>query len=223
MILRIGALFLAGLSLTAATPPAQPDDAPLSPTQILLFDTPHLKAIDHPVSLEYSFHRNGPAAFDDQVVERIDEVHPDGTKHVSVNFVIGEHHQFFPAVDDFHGNPLLMFFLEHDVQEMRAQFGVAAAYFRNQIRTAFIDRATIEDVPIAIDGRTVPARRITLRPFADDPRLANLPAVRNKTYVFVVTDSVPGMLEDLRVDRPADPSAGAPALSEELVFKGERP
>jgi len=36
----------------------------------------------------------------------------------------------FPGVDDFHGNPLLMFFLEHDVQEMSAQFGVAAAYFR---------------------------------------------------------------------------------------------
>jgi hypothetical protein len=47
--------------------------------------------------------------------------------------------------------------------------------------------------------------------------------VRNKTYVFVVTDSVPGMLEDLRIDLPADSSAGAPALSEELVFKGERP
>jgi hypothetical protein len=93
MILRIGALFLAGLSLAAAAPPAQPDDAPLSPTQILLFDTPHLKAIDHPVPLEYNFHRNGRAAFDDLVVERINEVHPEqdvcvraggcGSRHVA--------------------------------------------------------------------------------------------------------------------------------------------
>jgi hypothetical protein len=64
-------VLLAGLALAAAAPPARPDDVPLSPAQILLFDTPHLKAIGHPVSLEYSFHRNGPAAFDDLVVERL--------------------------------------------------------------------------------------------------------------------------------------------------------
>lgn len=232
MTLRIGVragavLLLAGLSLAAAPPtaeqPRQPEEIPLSPAQILLFETPHLQAIDHPAFLDYGFHRDGPDAFEDQVTERIDEIHPDGTKHVSVNFLSGDRHQFFPAVDNFHGNPLLMFFLEHDVQQMKAQFGLPAAYFRNRVRAAFIDRAPVEDVSITIDGKAVPARRITMRPFADDAHLANLPAVRNKTYIFVLADAIPGMLLDLRVDMPADPSANAPAISEEIVFKGERP
>jgi hypothetical protein len=156
---RAGAgLLLAGLLLAATLAPRQPDEVPLSPAQILLFNTPHLKAIDHPVFLEHSFHRSGPGAFDDRVVERIDEAHPDGTKHVSVDFLS-------------------------------------------------------EDVSIAIDGRI----------FADDARFANLPAVQNKTYVFVLADAIPGMMQDMRVKLPADPLAGTPALREELVFTGERP
>jgi hypothetical protein len=221
----IGGFLLAGLLLAAAPapPPEQPGEEPLSPAQVLLFETPHLKSIEHPVTLEYSFHRVGPGAFDDRVLERIGQIHPDGTKFVNIDFLSGDHHQFFPAVDDFRGNPLLMLFLEHDVQQMKAQIGVAAAYFRDRVRKAFIDRASIEDVSVSIDGKTVPARRITMRPFATDPRFADLPAVQNKTYVFVLTDAVPGMLQELRVDVPADPSVGAPALSEQLVFKGERP
>jgi hypothetical protein len=225
---RIGAragavLLLAALSLAAAPAPPQPEEIPLSPAQTLLFETPHLQAIDHPVLLDYAFHREGPGALDDQITERIDEIHPDGTKHVSVNFLSGDHHEFFPAVDNFHGNPLLMFFLEHDLLQMRAQFGIPSAYFRDRVRAAFIDRAPIEDVSITIDGKPVPARRITMRPFADDARFANLPAVRNKTYIFVLADAVPGMLQDLRSTMPADPSANAPAFSEEILFKGERP
>ena len=221
---RAGAvLLLAGLSLAAAPAPPQTDEIPLSPAQILLFETPHLQTIDHPVFLDYGFHREGPDAFNDQVTERIDEIHPDGTKHVSVNFLSGERHQFFPAVDNFRGNPLLMFFLERDVLQMRAQFGLPAAYFRDRMRAAFIDHAAVEDVSVTIDGKAVPARRITLRPFADDPRLANLPAVRNKTYIFVLADAVPGMLQELQANMPADPSANAPAFREEIVFKGERP
>jgi hypothetical protein len=223
----IGGLLLAGLLLAAAPAPAQPSEQPgeepLSPAQILLFETPHLKSIEHPVTLEYSFHRVGPGAFDDRVLERIGPIHPDGTKYVSIDFLSGDHHQFFPAVDGYRGNPLLMLFLEHDVQQMKGQIGVAAAYFRDRVRQAFIDHASIEDVFVSIDGKTVPARRITMRPFATDARFAGLPAVQNKTYVFVLTDAVAGMLQEMRVDVPADPSVGAPALSEQMVFKGERP
>jgi len=220
-------MMLAGLLLAAVPALAQTTrpagEEPLSPAQILLFETPHLKSIEHPMTLEYSFHRVGPGAFDDRVLERIGQIHPDGTKYVSIDFLSGDHHQFFPAVDDFRGNPLLMLFLEHDVQQMKAQIGVAAAYFRDRVRDAFVDQATIENVSISLDGKAVPARRITMRPFASDARFAGLPAVQNKTYVFVLADAVPGMLQELRVDVPADPSVGAPALSEQIVFKEERP
>ena len=67
-------------------------------------------------------------------------------------FLTGEHHVFFPAVDNFHGNPLLMLFLEHDVREMRDAIGVTATYCRNRIREAFSDRARVADTEATVDA-----------------------------------------------------------------------
>jgi len=202
---------------------ASSEAPPLSPAQTALFETPHLSNIAQPETLDYRFEQTGPAAFADQVAVHIDQIHPDGTKSVSIEFLTGAHHAFFPAVDDFSGNPLLMAFLEHDVGEMKDQVGVAAAYFRNRIRTAFIDQAQISDTTIQLDGRSVPARRIVLKPFAADHRFDRLPTVQGKTYDFVLSDQVPGQLAELATEVPADPAAGAPAWAERLTFVGEKP
>jgi len=210
------------LSLSGAADPA-PGDRPLSAAQIALFETPHLKAIAQPETLEYRFERRGIEPFTDTVAVHIDKIHADGTKYVSFDFLSGEHHIFYPAVDNFSGNPLLMIFLEHDVQEMKAQIGVAAAYFRNRVRDAFIDRAVMADTTIELGGKTLAARRITLKPFAEDQRFEHLPAVQGKTYSFVLSDQVPGQIEALEVEIPADPDSKAPAWSERLTFAGEKP
>ena len=199
------------------------DERPLSPAQTALFETPHLKAIDHPETLQYQFERTGRDPFTDTVGVHIENVHPDGTKYVSFDFMTGEHHVFYPAVDNFRGNPLLMVFLEHDVQEMKDQIGIAAAYFRNQVRDALVDHATMSDSTVEIGGRTLPARKITLKPFAEDQRLEKLPSMQAKTYSFVLSDQVPGQLEALEVDVPADPANNVPAWSEKITFTGEKP
>jgi hypothetical protein len=218
---------LAALLVAGAAAPQAADsdlkDRPLSAAQTALFETPHLQAIDHPETLEYRFQRAGIEPLTDTVEVHIDKIHPDGTKYVSFDFLSGEHHVFYPAVDNFRGNPLLMVFLEHDVQEMKQQIGVAAAYFRDRVRDAFVDRATIADSTVEIDGKTVPARRITLKPFADNPRFKKFPAVQGKTYSFVLSDQVPGELQTLEVEIPADPESKAPAWSERITFAGEKP
>jgi hypothetical protein len=199
------------------------DDRPLSAAQTALFETPHLKAIDHPETLQYQFQRTGRDPFTDTVDVHIDQVHPDGTKYVSFDFLTGEHHVVYPAVDNFRGNPLLMVFLEHDVQEMKDQIGIAAAYFRNHVRDAMVDKAIVADSTIEIGGKTLPARKITLKPFADDQRLEKLPSMQAKTYSFTLSDQVPGQLEALEVDVPADPANDAPAWSEKITYTGEKP
>jgi len=216
-------MLLAALVTIGHASAQAPDPRPLSPAQTALFETPHLKAIEHPETLEYRFERTGIEPFSDAVAVHIDEIHPDGTKLVSFDFLTGEHHKLYPGVDNFTGNPLLMIFLEHDVQEMREQIGVAATYFRNRVRDAFVDRATIVDSTIDFDGKTVPARRITLKPFADDRRMEKLPAVQGKTYTFVLSDQVPGQFQSLTVEEPADPESKAPAWSEQITFAGEKP
>lgn len=212
------------MALLAVLPAAgEPDTRPLSPAQIALFETPHLQNITHPEALEYRYQRDGVGGFSDSITERIEKIHPDGTKYVGFTFLTGEHNEFFPAVDNFHGNPLLMLFLEHDVREIRAATGITATHCRNRIREAFVDRAHITDAQVTVDGKSVPARRITLQPFLDDPRFANLPEFRDKTYTFVLADQVPGMIEELSAEQPADPGTGVPALTERITFAGEKP
>jgi hypothetical protein len=220
--LGLGVLTLSGVA-GAQAPAPDLHDRPLSAAQTALFETPHLKAITHPETLEYRFERVGIDPFADTVSVHIEQIHPDGTKYVSFDFLSGEHHVFYPAVDNFSGNPLLMIFLEHDVQEMKTQIGVAATYFRNRVRDAFIDRAVMVDSTVAFGGKSVPARRITLKPFADDRRFEQLPAIQGKTYSFVLSDQVPGQIESLEVAIPADPESKAPAWSERLSFTGEKP
>jgi hypothetical protein len=222
-VLILGLAWIFGLDGAFAAPDTaepRPDGVPLSPAQTALFDTPHLRKIDHPETLLYAFDLAGPGAFTDKVAVEIVTVHPDGTKYVGFDYLTGAHHVFFPAVDPFSGNPLLMVFLEHDVREMKDQFGVAAAYFRNQVRAAFVDRAQVTDTRFDYAGQTVAAKQITVSPFQNDPRFEKLPALRNKLYTFVLSDAVPGELAELRAEMPADPESGQPAWSETLRFTG---
>ncbi|HVJ54096.1 MAG TPA: hypothetical protein VM689_16635 [Aliidongia sp.] len=227
LLLRTASLLLLSSAVSAAEA-AAPDNAdlasrPLSPAQIALFETPHLQAIDHPETLRYRYERVGLDPLVDSVTLHIETIHPDGTKYVSFEFLTGEHHQFFPAVDEFKGNPLLMLFLEHDVREMKQQFGVASAYFRDQVRSAFVDRAKMADTTIELDGKTVPAKEITLKPYEGDARFEKLPAVKDKTYSFILSDQVPGEIQQLKIDEPADPESHAPAWSETISFAGVTP
>jgi hypothetical protein len=226
LIRRLSAsLAMFGLAGTCFAQPAEPElrDRPLSPAQIALFETPHLKPITQPETLEYRFERTGIEPFADTVALHITQIHPDGSKYVNFDFLTGERRTFYPAVDNFTGNPVLMIFLEHDVQEMRQQIGVAATYFRNRVREAFVDRAAIAESTIEAGGKTIPARQITLKPFADDQRFEKLPAIRGKTYSFVLSDQIPGKFQAIKVDIPADPETGAPAWSEQITFVGEKP
>ncbi len=203
---------------------AEPQDTrPLSPAQTALFETPHLHNVSQPETLEYSFVRSGASGFTDRVAVHVGAPHTDGTKSVSFDFLTGARRLPYPPVDNFAGNPLLMMFLERDVRDMKEQLGLSATYFRNRIREALVDRAVVADASFTLDGRALPARQITLRPFADDQRLERLPSVRGKTYVFVLADGVPGMLAELRSELPPDPALGAPALRETLTFVGEKP
>ena len=97
----------------------------------------------------------------------------------------------------FRGNPVLMYFLEHDVEDMNLMTGGAATYFRNRIRQAFVDRARLKPVEIERAGAKVPATEITLVPFKDDPNLAAFPGVADKRYRFLISDAVPGSIYEI--------------------------
>ena len=143
------------------------DQRPLSPAQIALFETPHLQNVGQAETLRYQFVRQGPDGFTDNVALHVRQIHPDGTKDLSFDFLTGERRVPYPELDDFRGNPLLMVLLDRDVLEMKQTLGLSATYFRNHIREAFVDHATDDATSFMLDGQRVPAQVVTVKPFAE--------------------------------------------------------
>ena len=203
---------------------APPDDTrPLSPAQLALFETPHLANITKPETLQYNISRTGAAPFADTIGVVITTVNPNGTKDVAFQYMTGERQVRLPELDGFRGNPLLMVTLERDVEQMHEAIGLSKVYFRNRIREAFVAGAKVEPIDYTVDGQTRPARQITVTPFIADQRLERLPSLQAKLYTFVLTDAVPGMLAEIRIDTPAETSMGVPAISQTTVFEGVTP
>lgn len=201
-----------------------PDDLrPLSPAQVALFETPHLRNVDRAETLDYGFTREGPGGFTDKVALHIRQVNPDGTKSLAFDYLTGERQVRFPELDNFHGNPLLMLTLERDVNEMKEALGLSTSYFRNKIREAFVTKAAITEASFNLNGAAVPARVITVQPFAGEQRLERIPSVQAKRYSFTLADAVPGMLAEIRIETPADAKMDVPAFSQRTVFTGVEP
>ena len=199
------------------------DQRPLSPAQIVVFETPHLQNVRQTSTLGYEFVRGGPDGFTDTVSVHVRTVNPDGTKDLSFEFLTGPHRIAYPELDRFRGNPLMMLLLERDVLEMKRTLGVSAAYFRNRIREAFVSEATLTPTEVAFEGRTLPGQIVTIQPFAHDERLHRLPTVQQKQYMFVLADGVPGAVAEVRIEMPGDVATQLPAFSERVSFRGVTP
>ncbi len=220
--IRAGAIavLLSGPALAQA--PAD-DTRPLSPAQVALFETPHLRNVDSAKTLRYGFVREGGAGFTDEIAVRVRRVNPDGTKNLAFDYLTGDRRVKLPELDNFRGNPLLMVTLERDVLEMKEQVGLSTSYFRNKIREAFVSAAAVTSVTFSVAGAAVPAQAITVQPFKGDERLVRIPSLQEKSYTFVLADAVPGTLVEIRIAIPADAAMDAPAFSQRTTFTGVEP
>lgn len=195
------ALAAVGVLLAAAgTATATEAEDGYSAAQIALFATPHLSNIEQPGALVYGFERRGTLApaIDDTVELTVTRLHRDGGRDVSFAFLHGPNARPFPDIEGFRGNPVLMAFLQRDVEEMERLTGGKPGYFRNRIRRAFHDAARVEAVSITWAGRETPARRITVRPYVGAPLADRFPELVGKTYEFVVSEDVPGGIYRIR-------------------------
>lgn len=178
---------------------AAPHDG-YSAAQVALFATPHLGNLGRTGVLVYDFTRRGTQqpAIDDTVEMAVTRLGPDGGRDVSFRFLHGPRAHPFPDIEGFHGNPVLMAFLQRDVEEMERMTGGKSGYFRNRIRQAFVAAAVVEPDTVTWDGRPTPARRITVRPYAGAELSERFPDLAGKTYEFVMADDVPGGIYRIR-------------------------
>jgi hypothetical protein len=198
---------------------------PISQAETLLFETDHLARMKAPATLVYAFRKdsNVEPGFSDKV--RLELAKVNGKLSATLHFLSGEHKQDIPALEEAHGNPVLLGFLEHDIAEMKRLTGGSASYFRKRIRMALAEGAQVTLQPITYQGKTVQAQAVRIQPYLNDPMHARFEKYLHKTYTFVLSDQVPGGLYQLRSSigkpetvRTSAAPAAAPMIDETLTL-----
>jgi hypothetical protein len=224
--LRICAAGLAAAALLVGLTAADAETVPISQAETMLFMTPHLEDVKPPRQLHYAYRKSGTLeqGFSDTIDVDITGA-ADGSRNGTVHFFSGARRIDFPERDHVDGNPLLLFYLEHELSEMHRLTGGTPSYFRQLIRSALADSARIKDVDIRFDGRTLRAQQITISPYDTDPNRARFVRLATKQYVFTLSDEIPGRIYQLRsYVPPASGSDGDEAVLEEtLTFKSAGP
>jgi hypothetical protein len=186
---------------TASPSAAAAQEQPVTAVESLLFESDHLAGVTLPVKLEYRFSWNGAKPFEDRVLLAV-----SSARHVEVDYLSDGHHVNYPAVDDAHGNPLLLCFLEHDLREMARETGGRVDYFRRLVRRAMAaPGVAIEPISVKLVDREVPASRIRIEPFRADPNAAlHYQRLAGKRYEFVFSTAVPGQIVNLSSNVPTE-------------------
>jgi len=170
----------------------------ISSAETLLFETDHLARMKAPATLVYEFRKvsNVEPGFSDKV--RLDLAKVKGKLSATLHFLSGEHKQEIPTLEEAHGNPVLLGFLEHDIAEMKRLTGGSTSYFRKRIRMALAQDAQVSKQSISYQGKGLQAQVVRIQPYLHDPMHASFEKYVRKTYTFVLSEQVPGGLYELR-------------------------
>ncbi|HEY2927189.1 hypothetical protein [Piscinibacter sp.] len=210
----------------AATPrlllAAQAPGAPaMSIAEHQLFADHHLRNVRPPTTLRYGYIKTGslePGVRDE--VQLMLRPARDGSCCVATgNFLDAQHGVALPEIDDARANPVVLYFLEHEVREMHRRTQGQPNYFRKRIRLSLADAATIKDTQIRFQGRELPAQEVRIEPYADDPMRARYQRFAAKQYIFVIAAAVPGGVYQMRTVLPGAQSDAAPLLEEALTLE----
>jgi len=209
----------------AATPRVLATQAPSPPAMSIaeqrLFADHHLRNVWPPTTLRYSYVKAGSLerGFRDEVRLML-RYAGDGRCCVATGSFLEAHHRLaLPEIDDARANPVVLYFLEHEVREMHRRTQGSQNHFRKRIRLSLADAATLEDTVIRYQGRELPAQEVRIEPYADDPMRARYQRFAAKQYVFVMAAGVPGGVVQIRTALPGAPADTTPVLEEALTLE----
>ena len=220
---RMSALLLA-LCMLAGLAHAEPSDE-ITEAEKQLFMTDQLSSLKAPTTLSYTFKRSGSqeVAFQDSVEVRIGE--DKGGRKVNTDCLSGSRKLDMPELEDVPSNPALMCFLRRDIAEMERLTKGKAFYFQKRIRLALSEGPKATLVKVTFGGRTVDAKEYRITPYSNDPNKEKFPKYLGKTYVFTLSDAVPGGIYRVRSTIPdlAKPDGKAVLIDDDMMLAGTGP
>jgi hypothetical protein len=201
----------------------QAEPAPKRDTATLLFENPDWALAPAGSKITYGYARKTApefgATFDDTIGVSLEPGDNPTSRKVEVQMFSGARRLPAGPFDSMSTNPVLLLVFENHLQTLARIFQANPRYIKNAIRKAWREAATIEDVQLTVDGKTVPGTRITTHPFVNDPMKDRMKGLDGMTYVVDVADGVPGEIVDIDIHTPGD---GAPPFTETLHYQAEK-
>jgi hypothetical protein len=195
----------------------------MSAAEKALFMNNQLGNVKPPATLRYSFRKTGSLeeGFVDKVAVTLGAQAGGTCCSASGQFLSGARQLTLPEVDGAQGNPVILYFLEHDIREMKRLTKGSQNYFRKRIRMAVFQGATLKPVSLRYRGRDVAGQEIAITPYVDDPNRFRYEKLAGKEYRFMLSDAVPGGVYGIRTQIG---SGDASLITEEMLIEGaERP
>jgi hypothetical protein len=207
---------LSSLLLSIGAVHAEPSQE-ITEAERSLFMTDQMSSLKAPLTLSYTFKRSGnqEVPFQDTVEVRISE--DKSGRKMATSCLSGARKTEIPEVDAAQSNPALMCFLERDIREMERLTGGKSNYFRKRIRLALAEGPAAKTISVNFGGKSVDAKEYRITPYENDPNKQKFPKYLGKTYVFVLSDAVPGGL--YRVDTIV-PDGNGVLIEEDMVLAG---
>jgi hypothetical protein len=208
------------LALTMAGPvlaqPAAPTPADL------LFERSHWGEAAPGTTLAYKYARLSGApevfgtGFEDGIRLHLRPSTEPNARTVAVELFSGPRRRAAGPFEDIQSNPAVLLFLEHHLDTVAKVLKANPRYLKNAIRAGMRERADVTPTTVTVAGREVPAWRVEVQPFLDDPQKGRMRGLENLTYRFIVSDAVPGALVSAQAS--ATTAEGAKILEEGLSY-----
>lgn len=222
------AVTLAVALLPFAGPVQAADPSQFSVAEKRLFVDDHLRGLAGPATLEYTYTKRGSleGSVDDTARVIVGPPSAGGRRSVKVEYLSDTRKLELPDIDAANGNPVILFFLERELRELRRLTGGSINYYRKRIRMALAEGARVNEVTLDIGARRIAATEIHIAPYRDDPARSRYEKFAEMTYVLTLSDDVPGKVVELRSELSAPPGASGKAreivIAESLRFAGKR-
>lgn len=194
------------------------ESAPISRAEQLVFLDPHLANIKPPQTLRYRVvDEDGAKGRSTETASIALKAGPDGRCCLAQGkFPSSAGDLTLPEVADANANPIVLYFLEHEVRMLQGRHKGKSAYFQKRIRMALADAANVSETTVRWQGKDVPAQRVTIQPFRDDPNHARFERDVPTEYRFLVSSSVPGGIAAIS----ASLADAKPSVRRSLVLEG---
>ncbi|CAG4897858.1 hypothetical protein [Paraburkholderia saeva] len=212
----VAALVLPGSAAWAASTTAGSD---LAPAEKLLFMTTHMSGVEAQTELDYAFNLSGPPA---KINDTVRVLVTSAANAKSDAHITDRSGNVEVSGEGLPCNPVILYFLEHDIAEMEQLTGGQRRYFQRRVRLALAAGPPITPVVMDVGGKPVKAQKIVIQPYLDDPNAARFAQYVGKRYTFIIADeAVPGRVMSIHTEVPgANNDFAHPLQTETLSFTG---